>query len=651
MVGRRLHLRLLLAVVPLLGLTAVIFWPRTHPPEPAAVESTPSTSAADLGFAGIDSCRACHASRVTEFEKTRHFQACMAPDVTRRHPGFQGTRATFSPQQGDVQFLMTQTAHGFFQTAIRKTSGGVERATSRMDLMYGSGIAADEAYFTWRGEELRELPMVWMHPQQEWGIRHIDVHGSGDFSKALTPRCLECHNTWFEHRTGTENHYRRDSFLYGVTCERCHGPARDHVAWHQLHPSDRRPTAIVRPATLSRERQIDVCAQCHSNAITYRRAPCTYRPGLPLDDFYRTLSPPNPEGDHVANQVRYMKLSLCFQKSESLTCTTCHDPHRPHAADDQPAAIRHCLTCHDRMACRERTRLPAEVQDRCIECHMPRTSKIQVRFDTQTTIGVAPVPRSEHRIGVYPRATHQTLLSWHRTQQTPTSRAEVARLTRSLASSWSEEGSRRRAEFRFAAATEAFRQSLALEPREAVRRQLREVEDVQKTILADLFEAAHFIETNEVPKAISLLETVLKRNGELGEVHSKLGTLYAATGRRDLALQHLRAAARDPDDPSPHAMLGWLDYLDGRPQAALEHYSRVIEIEPRRAKGHYNMALALLKLERLSDAERELRLVLELDPNHAEACRQLSRVLEQRGQSAEASRFAERADQLEMAQP
>ena len=84
----------------------------------------------------------------------------------------------------------------------------------------------------------------------------INRYGTGDLSRATTPRCLECHSTYFEHRPGTTNEYNRHNFILGVTCERCHGPGQEHVAYHQAHPQAKAGKAVVNPSHLSRERLI-----------------------------------------------------------------------------------------------------------------------------------------------------------------------------------------------------------------------------------------------------------------------------------------------------------------------------------------------------------------------------------------------------------
>src|SRR5439155_21515364 len=103
--------------------------------------------------------------------------------------------------------------------------------------------------------------------------------------------------------------------------------------------------------------------------------------------------------------------------------------------------------------------------------------------------------------------------------------------------------------------------------------------------------------------------------------HGKLGSAYAAAGKRDLAVKHVQAVAQhDPDDAYGWMMLGWLAYLDGNGEEAVEAYRRADAVEPFNAKAHYHWGLALAQLNRLAEAVAHFQKALEADPNHAGAC-------------------------------
>ena len=93
-------------------------------------------------------------------------------------------------------------------------------------------------------------------------------------------------------------------------------------------------------------------------------------------------------------------------------------------------------------------------------------------------------------------------------------------------------------------------------------------------------------------------------------------------------------------------MLGWLAYLGGRWEESRQHYQHADEITPFNAKINYQLAMTLTKLNRLSEAIPQFQQTLHIDPQHVEACRGLSLVLRQQGQTQEAIALAKRAVQL-----
>jgi predicted CXXCH cytochrome family protein len=652
------------------GAGAALFWWWARPAPPATTvaahqdtdgEEAPARAP---GYLGPQACAPCHSGRVAQFKGTSHFRACRVArpgdvplgftpgkgkyvPVQLRPPGAAG--GAYARRDPALRIEMTQEGDELLQTVIRTTAAGEERTTARIDLVYGAGTGtADEVFHTWHDDGLYELPMGWLHPQKKWGNSSINPYGStGDLSRATTPRCVECHNTWFEHVPGTRSQYKRDGLVLGVTCESCHGPGRDHVAFHQANPENQLPHAIVRPAFLTRERKMDLCAQCHSNAINHRGPAFSYRPGEPLEKHYKAVTPRYPENDHVANQGKYLRQSKCFQKSDTMTCLTCHNPHRREGPGHNAAVQRSCLKCHKPAACREQERLPQAVRGNCVGCHMPARVWMNVHFHTDNDEYVPPIRRHQHRIAVYPTARQEVLLAWHRQQSDAHSRQEADRLTEALVKHWLAEAENRRRDHRFLAAIGAIREALHLRATPALREKLREAVAVQARIDANLVLGLHQIDRREFSQASATLEKLLAVKPDHAVAHGKLGTAYANIGQKQKAIEHWQAVARsDPDSPYGSMMLAWLAYSQGNTEEALGHYRRADEVEPFNAKTHYHWGVALAKLGRTAEAGDHFRQVLTIDPKHAGGCQGLSHALRQQGQPEEALRLARRAARL-----
>jgi tetratricopeptide (TPR) repeat protein len=631
---------------------AIVCW--RHSPRPAPI-TFPSQSADVIpgprvarkpNFVGLQACAECHRERVTDFQASRHFLACCEPAPGSMPPGFAPGQGVYATRDPSLRFEMTRRGDEFFETAVRDTPTGELRQSARIDLVYGARGITDEVFFSWVGDRLFELPIVWLHPQHQWGASPFNPHGGGDFSREMTPRCLECHNTWFEHVPGTANEYKREGSILGITCERCHGAGEKHVAYHREHPQETAARDVIHPGRLSRELQMDLCAQCHSNAILYRGPAFSYQPGEPLANYFKTVASRYPEDDHVANQVKYLRESKCFQKSDTLTCTTCHSPHLPRSQEAN-SGRRTCLQCHAPMDCQERERLPAAVQDNCVGCHMPARNKIQVHFRTASEAYVPPAQRWEHRIGIYPEARQEVLLEWYKSQPDGECREQAARLTQTLAEHWLTEAEARREAYRFLAAVDAYRQAYKYDHAPATRAKLDEIVALNTELDTAWFDALHQSDQRRYSEAIQTLEDILRVKPDTARIHGKLGTLYAIVGQKEQAHEHLRAVAKyDPDDPYGYAMLGWLAYLDGRFEAALEAYLQADELDPYRSKIKYEMGLVLLKLARWPEAAEQFRQALAIDPRHAGALNGWSLAERQQGQVEAAISAALRAAQL-----
>jgi len=93
-------------------------------------------------------------------------------------------------------------------------------------------------------------------------------------------------------------------------------------------------------------------------------------------------------------------------------------------------------------------------------------------------------------------------------------------------------------------------------------------------------------------------------------------------------------------------MLGWLAYLQGRPEEAVAFYRQADEVEPFTAEINFRWGLALCGLDRWGEAVTHFRQVLVIDPKHAGACQGLAQALRRQGQPEEALSFARRAARL-----
>ena len=616
------------------------------------------------GYVGLDVCRECHETRCHEFSQTRHASALRPTQSMNLPPAAVAdtSRQRSAHWPVEFQFLVDTTGARQAITPASRTSrknrgkSTVDSPawpppTLSMDFAYGSQGDADEVYFTWIDERLYELPFGWLHPQGVWGKQAYQDLGD-DLLRPTTTRCLECHTTFFEHERGSVNRYRRESVLAGVTCERCHGPGQQHVAYHREHTHEREPHQIVRPALLNRQQRMDLCGQCHADSILRRTDLFAYRPGEPLSQHYRLIAAEGIENDHVADQYSYLQKSRCYRESEQhdepLDCITCHDPHQP----SQPQAVAAaCQRCHSADACRDAPQLPATIRDRCVDCHMPRYNRVAIKFHTEEERFVFPVRPHQHRIGIYPAARQELVrLEWQRLQQLEQDAQREQDIAASgiwLSDYWTDEARKLLNQQRHLAALGAIREGLRVAPNQQLQEMWEQVADQQQQLDRNLIQATRLVADGNVTEAIELLERMLQVVPHSAYVHGKLGTAYEMQGEHERAVHHWRQVKQfDPDNAYGENMIGWSALTQGRWHEARTAFERADELLPQAAEIQLRWALACLQAGDEREAGDHFRQVLQLQPEQAQAWQGWSHVLRKVGELNQAVVCAQRAVEL-----
>jgi tetratricopeptide (TPR) repeat protein len=598
------------------------------------------------GYVGMEACVDCHAERVAEFRETRHAFAACPPVTDGGSPKLPSQTMVFSRALPDTEFVVTREGRDVIQNKTEHTSTGDQRDSATIAFAYGSGGIGDEVNFAWKGDELFELVLVWLRPQQSWGVQlFADQYDVASHARHATSRCLECHHTRFQQIAGSQGRYRQDSFLMGVTCERCHGPASEHVALHRAHPAEKQPQAIVTPSKLSREQQLDICGQCHASSV-FRRTPLfSFRPGDRLEDHFRLLEPHGVENDHVADQMRYMRESECFLKSDSLTCTTCHSPHRKASADE--VGRQACIKCHDVGDCHRREQLPEPVRDDCVSCHMPRYNRVAVKFHGVDEPYQFPMRPRQHRIGKYPAAEQEVLLKWFTGRPDSESQQQAHKLRTDLRRHWIEEADRLQSEQRLIPAIAALREAQQLDPTPETGSRLKDLISIQLRVDTGVPKAIQRSDRGQTREAVAILEDVVRLSPKYAPAQGRLGTFYAMLGDKERAAEHLRAVVKgDPNDAYGENMLGWLRYLDGDGAGAAEFFRRADEIYPFQPDINGRWGLSLLLTKDWSGAEQRFRKVLLIDPTDVSGWHGLAHALRNQGALKEALDSAEEAARL-----
>jgi Flp pilus assembly protein TadD len=251
-------------------------------------------------------------------------------------------------------------------------------------------------------------PLHWTGPTENWNFM-----------------CADCHSTHvrksYDARTAT---YATAYSEMSVSCEACHGPGSTHLAWARgetdgglprpamglsIALDERKGVAWIRDATTGKprrntprgsDREIEMCARCHARRALIHE---DYVHGQPLGDDYRVALLDDdlyyPDGQIKGEAYEYGSFVQSRMYAEGVTCSDCHDPHRPEL---RAATELVCLQCHSQEAYftpKHHFHRQGSAGSRCVSCHMPATTYMVVDPRRDHSLRV-PRPDLSVKLGV-----------------------------------------------------------------------------------------------------------------------------------------------------------------------------------------------------------------------------------------------------------
>lgn len=385
--------------------------PQIPAPQPTASPATQPPAYTD--YAGSAKCTTCHKQITQSFFHTAHHLSTQPASAAAILGSFEkGNNAYVYDSTHTV--AMEKRPDGFYQAGYLE---GRERVARRIDIVVGSGTKG-QTYITRNNNELYQLPVSYFTIAHQWANSPLYPRSPVLFNRAISARCLECHSTFVKQLTFSENQqetFDANQIVYGVGCEKCHGPAAKHVAFHTAHPNEKTAHDIISATAFSRQQQLDLCGLCHGGRLQKTRPSFSYVPGSPLTDYFTidTTARPDPENIDVhGNQLGLLRASKCFRQSGTLTCTSCHDPHRNERANLAVLSQR-CINCHGGShdngspghdpVCKLTKSIGPSITANCIDCHMPLRPSLSItELLPGHTTATAAMIRS-HLIKIYPR--------------------------------------------------------------------------------------------------------------------------------------------------------------------------------------------------------------------------------------------------------
>jgi tetratricopeptide (TPR) repeat protein len=609
-------------------------------------------------FVGARACAQCHEREFKLWMGSHHQRAMQT--------------ANASTVLGD--FNDVAVAHGSITTHFFRRdgkfmvrTGGPDGALHDYPIKFTFGVAPLQQYLIGLpGGRLQAFGIAWdSRPRVSGGQRWFDLYPDPKLNAAGGPlhwtglgqnwnfMCADCHST------DVRKNYHLDTCTFAtsyteidVACEACHGPGSHHVAWATrrgdwrawdanhglLITLDERKGVnwMIDPATgnavrstiRTSEREIQLCARCHSRRSQIHE---DYVHGQPAGDDYRiSLLDENlyyPDGQIKAEVYEYGSFVQSKMFHAGVTCSDCHDPH---SLDLRAQGNGVCLQCHAASkynSSQHHFHQIGSPGSRCIECHMPARTYmiIDARRDHSLRI---PRPDLSMKLGV-PNACNEC----HRDKTSAWAAA--------LLMKWyghEPQGFQQFAETLHAGqigapgAERLLTQLIAAHGQPAIARASAVallIDDSSAIAGPSMSGPAHDPSALVRRAAASGLDAMSLRDGSSA-------SLLLSDPVRAVRIEAAEALAGTPDSKLPK------DVATALAKATAE-YIAAQELNADRPEAHLNLALLFAKEQRFDEARRELDTALSLDPAFAPAAVNLADLDRALGQDADGERVLKNA--------
>jgi Tfp pilus assembly protein PilF len=596
------------------------------------VENKPQTASSPT-YVGEATCAGCHAKEAEDWSHSDHALAMQQANDKTVLGNFNDLRFTKDGitssfyKKDDKYYVRTDGPDGQLQDYVLPYTFGY--FPLQQYLVPFPGGRLQSLGIAWDSRTTEKGGQRWFHLYPNQKMPHTDpIHWTGR-NQTWNYMCADCHSTNLHRNYNlASNGYATTWSEINVSCETCHGPGSDHLAWGQIHmkgsykPGDGANGIVVNLKAASgswwfiqpsdatmhwkgaarSSNVLETCAPCHS-----RRRPITsvyargehfldaYVPNLLEEGVYFA------DGQILEEDYEYGSFVQSKMYHEGVTCSDCHDPHSgklPRVIMNSVCGACHLFSKFDTSEHHHHQKgSPGAL---CVNCHMPTRTYmvVDVRRDHSFR-----VPRPDFSVAY---GTPNACSQCHKDKS--------ARWAADAVVKWY--GPNRRREASFVEALDAGRRGLVVAEKELT------------SLIADSSQPGIARAT-----ALSLLPQYLTA-ASLPAVQSGLADEDALVRRAAVqALEPLapqervHLAAPLLTDPIRSVRSEAARVLAGTPANLLQEtqkgaldqsVSELIASETataERPENHLNLSLLYTQMGRTGEAENELQTALRLDPN------------------------------------
>jgi tetratricopeptide (TPR) repeat protein len=363
--------------------------------------ASPVFASASADYTGRETCVDCHKEQEKQWTGSHHDLAMQ-----------EATAGTVLGNFDDASLTHYGITSQFFRKDNRfiVRTEGPDGKLQDYEIAYTFGVYPLQQYLvSFPNGRLQALPLAWdSRMKEEGGQRWFHLYpdeklAPGDALHWTGPdqnwnyMCAECHSTELrKNYDQASDTFNTTWSEINVSCEACHGPGSQHVAWARKEPGseqfsetrglvarfdERKDVAWTmdpktgnasRSRPRSTDSEIEVCAQCHSRRSSISQ---DYVPGNPFMDHYvpSLLVEGLYHADGQIDDEVYVYGSFLQSRmyAAGVTCSDCHEPHSLalRAPGNDVCAQCHLPAKYDRKS--HHFHEPGSEGASCAECHMP----------------------------------------------------------------------------------------------------------------------------------------------------------------------------------------------------------------------------------------------------------------------------------------
>jgi Flp pilus assembly protein TadD len=597
------------------------------------------TGGAAPGYVHDRVCAICHNAKYRSYQEVGMARSFYRPRADRFIENFKENHFYHKPSKRHYEISQQGDRLFFKRYQLDEKGKPINVYTREIDWIMGSGNHSRVYLYRTEVGELYQLPLAWYSQTKSWGMSPgFDRPIHFGVSRRVRRECMFCHNAYPDVPLGSDTFYALqvypEELPEGTGCQRCHGPGANHVRIvldGELEPGKIR-SAIVNPKRLKPQLRDDVCYQCHFQPSValfgirrFDRGDYSFRPGQRLSDYLvhidiKEEGREQKERFEINHHPYRLMQSRCFKESKgTLSCLTCHNPHRKVPKKERVEHYRNaCLKCHKVEQClREKHTAGSTDPGDCVSCHMPM----------RRTQDVVKVVMTDHLIKRRPASKEERLAPLKETvpiivdamfpdpaQAPPGALGEV---------------------YRVVAISRAGSSTHVVDRLETI------LDKAKPPELLPYFDLARGqLNLRRFADAENTLKFILSKAPDNSLAYEWKGIAHSGLNQKDKAIE---AIGKSLEGKKPRAEayynLGRLLLVTKKNQEAVEHLKQALKIRHTLTPAWYHLGNAYAALNRVDKAIQSYKQALEISPSYTNAYLALGRILIKKGDRAEALRY------------